>query len=132
MSNLSTTSRGSLARNGFDILGWDPLRSLFGGWNSGFGIDVTRTETGYDVEMPVAGFKPEQIEVTVEDGVLTASGKAEKRSFRRSIVLPESIDPDAIDAKVDNGLLTLTLKLHAKAQPKRIEVKNVSIKNVNV
>jgi HSP20 family protein len=125
MSNLSTTTRGSLARNGFDLLGLDPFRSLFGSWNSGFGVEVTRTDSGYEVEMPVAGFAPNQIEVTVEDGVLTASGKTEKRSFRRSVVLPEEIDTDAIDAKVENGLLTLTLKLHPKAQPKRIEVKNV-------
>jgi HSP20 family molecular chaperone IbpA len=123
MSNLSTTTRGSLARNSFDLLGWDPFRSLFGSWNSGIGIEVTRTDTGYEVEMPVAGFAPNQIDVTVEDGVLTASGKTEKRSFRRSVVLPEDIDTEAIDAKVENGLLTLTLKLHPKAQPKRIEVK---------
>ena len=131
MSNLATTPRGTMARTGFDLLGWDPFRSIFGGWGTGstLGIDVNRTETGYDVEMPVAGFTPEQIEVTVEDGVLTASGKNEKRSFRRSVMLPEEIDADATEAKVENGLLTLTLKLHPKVQPKRIEVKSVSVKN---
>ncbi|MGH7738322.1 MAG: Hsp20/alpha crystallin family protein [Candidatus Tyrphobacter sp.] len=129
MSNIAPANRGALARNGFDIFGWDPLR-LFGNWSHGLGIEVVRTENGYDVEMPVAGFKPDEIEVTVEDGVLTASGKSEKRSFRRSVVLPEEIDTDAIEAKVEDGLLTLTLKLHPKAQPKRIEVKNVSVKNV--
>ncbi len=112
------------------MLGWDPLRGLLGNWGSSLGIDVTRTESGYEIEMPVAGFTPEQIEITVEDGVLTASGKAEKRSFRRSVALPEDIDTDAIEAKVENGLLTLALKLHPKAQPKRIEIKNVSVKNV--
>jgi HSP20 family molecular chaperone IbpA len=130
MSNLSTTSRGNLSRNGFDLLGWDPFRGLLGNWGSSLGIDITRTETGYEIEMPVAGFTPEQIEVTIEDGVLTASGKNDKRSFRRSVVLPEEIDTDAIDAKVENGLLTLALKLHPKAQPKRIEVKPVSVKSV--
>lgn len=130
MSNLSTTSRGNLGRNGFDLLGWDPFRGLLGNWAPGMGIEVARTESGYEIEIPVAGFTPEQIEVTVEDGVLTASGKSEKRSFRRSVLLPEEIDTDATEAKVENGLLTLTLKLHPKAQPKRIEVKNVSIKNV--
>lgn len=124
MSNLST--RSNLARNGFDLLGWDPFRS-FGSWSPG--MEVTRTESGYEIEMPVAGFAPNQIEVTVEDGVLTASGKTEKRSFRRSVVVPEDVDSEAIDAKVENGLLTLTLKLHPKAQPKRIEVKSVDVKN---
>lgn len=130
MSNLSTTNRGSLARNGFDVFGWDPFRGLFGNLGQGMGIEITRTEQGYEIEMPVAGFTPEQIEVTVEDGVLTASGKNEKRSFRRSVMLPDEIDSDATEAKVENGLLTLTLKLHPKAQPKRIEVKNVSVKSV--
>lgn len=130
MSNLSTTSRGTLARNGFDLLGWEPFRGILGNWGSSMGIDVTRTEQGYEIEMPVAGFTPEQIDVTVEDGILTASGKSEKRSFRRSVMLPEDIDTDAIDAKVENGMLTLSVKLHPKAQPKRIEIKNVSVKNV--
>jgi HSP20 family protein len=124
MSNLST--RGNLARNGFDLLGMDPFRA-FGSWSPG--VEVTRTDSGYEIEMPVAGFAPNQIEVTVEDGVLTASGKTEKRSFRRSVVIPEDVDSDAIDAKVENGLLTLILKLHPKAQPKRIEVKSVDVKN---
>ncbi len=130
MSNLSTTPHGNLSRNGFDLLGWDPFRGLFGNWGSGLGVDVTRTESGYEIEMPVACFTPEQIEVTVEDGVLTAAGKSYRRSFRRSVVLPDEIDTDAIGAKVENGLLTLTLKLHPKAQPKRIEVKSVSVKSV--
>jgi HSP20 family protein len=125
MSNLSTTTRGSMGRNGaFDLLGWDPFRNLFGSLNQGMGMEVTRTESGYEVEIPVAGFTPDQIELTVEDGILTASGKSEKRSFRRTVLLPEEIDTDAIDAKVENGLLTVTLKLHPKAQPKRIAIKS--------
>lgn len=125
MNNLSTTHRGNMARNGaFDLLGWDPFRNLFGSLNQGMGMDVTRTESGYEVEIPVAGFTPDQIELTVEDGILTASGKSEKRSFRRSVLLPEEIDTDSIDAKVEHGLLTIALKLHPKAQPKRIEIKS--------
>ena len=130
MSNLSPTTRGNIARNGFDLSGWDPFRNLFGSsLGLSTGIEITRTSQGYEVEMPVSGFTPEQIEITVEDGVLTASGKNEKRSFRRSIVLPDEIDSDSIEAKVENGLLTLTLALHPKAQPKRIPIKNVSPKN---
>jgi len=128
MSNLSTAARSGFGRNGFDLAGFDPFRGLFGGLGYLGGIEIARTESGYDVEIPVAGFTPEQIEITAEDGVLTVSAKSEKRSFRRSFVLPEEIDTDSIDAKIENGLLTLTLPLHPKAQPKRIAIRTISEK----
>jgi HSP20 family protein len=123
MSNLSTSQQGILPRTGIGLLDWDPFRGLFNSSNWGFGTEITRTDTGYEIEIPAPGYAASQIEVTVEDGVLTAQGKNEKRSFRRSIMLPEEIDTDQIDAKVENGLLTVALKLHPKAQPKKIEVK---------
>src|SRR5579871_6525823 len=91
-------------------LGWDPFRNFFTGASAFTGIDVTRTDDGgYAVEIPVAGFKPEEIDVTLEDEVLTVRGKSEKRQFTRSLLLPDDIDADNIDAKVENGLLTLGL-----------------------
>jgi len=87
------------------------------------GMEVTRTESGYNVEIPVAGFRPDQIEATLEDSVLTVAGKNEKRSFTRSLVVPDDIDAEKIDAKVEDGMLTLALTLHPKAQPKRITIK---------
>ena len=61
--------------------------------------------------------------MTVEERVLTVSGKTERRSFQRSILLPEEVDAETIDAKVEHGMLTLGLHLHPKAQPRKIEVK---------
>ena len=88
--------------------------------------DVQKTEDGWNVEIPVPGYKPDQIDVTVEDRVLTVTGKTERRSFQRSILLPEDVDAEAIDAKVEHGMLTLALRLHPKAQPRKIEVKVVN------
>ena len=51
------------------------------------GVDITRTDNGYSVEIPAPGFKPSEIDVTFE-----------------------------------NGMLTLTLSVHAKAQRKKIDV----------
>jgi HSP20 family protein len=99
-----------------ELWGFDPFRFS--------GIDVARTETGYSIEMPVAGFKPEQIDVTLEDGVLSVIGKNEKRSFSRSISVPEDVDEERIEAHVQDGMLTLTLTLLPKAQPKKIAVKS--------
>ena len=50
-------------------------------------------------------------------------GRGERRRFTRTVVLPEEIDADKIDARVENGLLTLTLPVIAKMQPRRIEVR---------
>ncbi|MHB8231174.1 MAG: Hsp20/alpha crystallin family protein, partial [Vulcanimicrobiaceae bacterium] len=70
----------------------------------------------------VPGFKPDDSDITLENDTLTVSGKSEKRSFTRSLLLPEEIDSEKIAAKVEHGLLTLNLKLSPKAQPKKIAI----------
>jgi HSP20 family molecular chaperone IbpA len=102
-----------------DWLGFDPFQPL----RSGFGYDVTRTENGYEVEIPVAGFKPEDIEVTFQDEVISVNGKSERRSFSRSFTVPEDVDPEKIEAHVADGMLVLTLARRPEAQPRRIAVK---------
>lgn len=117
MNNLRTRepAYGSLLGRPFaDLWNFDPFRSA--------GIEIARTESGYTIEVPVPGFKPDQIEVTLEDGVLSVSGKSEKRSFNRTFTVPEEVDAERIEASVEHGLLTLTLNLLPKAQPKRIAV----------
>jgi HSP20 family protein len=102
------------------LLGFDPFRNFTG---ATLGVDVTRLEDGgYSVEVPVAGFKPEEIDVTLEENVLTIAGKSEKRNFARSLLLPEEIDGENIGAKVEHGLLTLTLNMHPKTQPRKITI----------
>ncbi|HEX3458275.1 MAG TPA: Hsp20/alpha crystallin family protein [Candidatus Baltobacteraceae bacterium] len=101
--------------------GFDPFQYLRA--TNGFEYDVTRTETGYEVEVPVPGFTPNQVEVIFKDGVLTMAGKNERRSFSRSFTIPEDVDVDSIEAKVENGMLQLSLRRHPEAQPKKIDVK---------
>jgi HSP20 family molecular chaperone IbpA len=118
-------TRGALAaRSVFgDLLGYDPFRNFFTGFGAVAGLDVRRDDSGgYTLEIPVAGFKPEEIDVTLEDDVLTITGKNEKRQFRRSLLLPDDIDRENIGARVEHGMLTLTLRAHPKAQPKKIAV----------
>ncbi len=105
-----------------DLLGFDPFRlqpTVPTGWQ----FEINKSESGYTVELPVPGFKPEEIEVTVEDRVLTIVGKSAKRQFTRTLVLPEEIDAENLEATVEHGMLTLALRLHPKAQPRRIPVK---------
>lgn len=121
--NGGRNGEGSLLARPFsDIWNFDPLRLLSSG--STYGIDIARTESGYTLEVPVPGFKPDQIEVTLEEGVLMVKGRNEKRNFSRTFTLPEDVDEERIDANVEHGMLTLTLTLQPKAQPKRITVKS--------
>lgn len=104
-----------------DLLGFDPFQSLRSNW--GFAYDVTRTENGYEVEVPVPGYKPEDVEVTYQDDVIAINAKGERRAFSRSFVVPEDVDPDKIEARVTNGMLVLTLARRPEAQPRRITIK---------
>ena len=105
-----------------DVLGWDPFPNFYSGASQFHGLEIARTENGYTVELPVAGFKPDQIDVTLDHNVLTVSGKGDKRQFTRSLLLPEEIDAETIQANVEDGLLTLVLSFHPKAQPRKINV----------
>lgn len=101
-----------------DLLGFDPFQSM-----RGFEYDVTRTENGYEVEVPVPGFRPDDVEVTYQDDVIAVSAKSDRRSFSRSFTVPEDVDPEKIEAKVSDGMLLLTLSRRPEAQPRRIAVK---------
>jgi HSP20 family molecular chaperone IbpA len=104
-----------------DLLGFDPFAPLRSNW--GLTYDVTRTDSGYEVDVPVPGFKPEDVEVTYQDDVISIHAKGDRRSFARSFTVPEDVDPDKIEARVNDGMLVLTLARRPEAQPRRIEVK---------
>ena len=114
-----------------DLLGFDPLRGFLPGLTQApgtFGVEINRTEDGYTVEIPVPGFRPEQIDVTVQEETVMVSGKSDRRNFTRTLILPEDIDPDGISANVDQGMLTLNLRQRPERQPRRITVQSGSAK----
>jgi HSP20 family molecular chaperone IbpA len=124
MADLMVRPNGAARGLVGDMFGFDPFRGLLG-TSPASGTEVQRTENGWLVEIPVPGYKPDQIDVTVEDRVLTVTGKTERRNFQRAIMIPEDVDAEGIDAKVEHGMLSLVLNLHPKAQPRKIEVKVV-------
>jgi len=103
-----------------DLFGFDPFQALRSNW--AFDYDVSRTETGYEIEVPVPGYKPEQIDVTLKGGVLSVNGKGDRRTFSRSFSVPEDVDNDRIAAHVADGMLILTLERRPETEPKRILV----------
>lgn len=106
---------------------WEPFRSLMpSNISNVFGMEVTRTDDGFDVEVPVPGYRPEDIDITYQDGVITVSGRSDRRTFTRSLTVPDDIDEDQMEANVENGILTLHLKQMPQRQPRRISIRGAT------
>jgi HSP20 family protein len=120
--NQNGGTQRQMAWNSFrDIFGgFDPLQSLNSNW--AYEYDVTRTDRGYEVEVPVPGFKAQQVEVTFKDGILSVNGKNDRRTFTRSFTVPEDVDADHISARVADGMLVVSLNRRPEAQPKKISI----------
>ena len=102
-------------------------------------VDVRELDDRYVLEAELPGMTQKDIDVKVEDNLLTISSakteeKEEKKngyimrersssSFRRSFVLPKDADPQKIDAHFKNGLLSLELHKTPESKPRAIEVK---------
>lgn len=122
-----------------DLLAWDPH---FGGrpataFSPAF--EVKETTDAFVVKADLPGVSEADLDVSVHAGVLSISGarSAEERketesytlyerqfgSFSRSFSLPDTADGDRIEAKLDNGVLTLTIGKKEQAKPRKIELK---------
>jgi HSP20 family protein len=100
-------------------------------------VNVALNDGRYVITAPLAGFKPEEVDVTFADGMLTISAKhsEEKKTerdgfFRQEVVsgnfyrqIPVGdIDPKSVKARVENGVLTVTLPAPAEPQPVKITI----------
>jgi len=101
-------------------------------------IDVVETKDAIKFKADLAGLKPEDIKLEVEDNVLTISGerrfeekveedkyyRIERRygSFSRSLALPQAVDENKIEAKYENGVLEVIVPKSEVAKPKKIAV----------
>jgi len=102
-------------------------------------VDITEEDNTYVIKADIPGLDKKDISVTVENGTLRIEGekkeelKKEKDKyfhlertygrFSRNFALPEEVDANGIDAKMNNGVLELRLPKTEKARPKAIEVK---------
>jgi len=100
-------------------------------------VNVELKNGQYVITAPLAGFKPEEVDVTFADGMLTISAKhsEEKKTehdgylrqevvsgnFYRQIPVGE-IDPNAVKAQVENGVLTVVLPAPTQPQPVKIAI----------
>jgi HSP20 family protein len=106
------------------------------GWSPA--IDVAEDDEEFTVRAEVPGLAPEDLDVTVSANSLVLAGEKKEStekegkdfyhtesrygSFHRSIPLPQTVDPEKVEAEYSNGVLEVRLKKSPSAVAKRIEV----------
>ena len=102
-------------------------------------LDISERKDAYLVTVELAGVEADDLEITMEDGLLTIQGerhfahdsseqqfhRVERRygAFRRSITLPAQVQAEQIQASADNGVLQIVVPKMEEAKPKRIQVR---------
>lgn len=110
--------------------------SLRGSWSPAMDIFEDKEKVLVTAELP--GLTRDDIQLQIDNNVLTISGERtldnpEDRErytrieraygrFARSFSLPNTIDSEKIEAKMENGVLRLTLPKRAEAQPRQIPI----------
>ena len=148
LQTRNTTNNGSgspvryVARDPFqvarELLSWDPFAS--GRQMSAYvpPFEVKETNEAFVLKADVPGVAEADLDIAVHNNVLTVSGTrhAEERkegdsfalyerqygSFSRSFSLPDTADGERIEAKLDGGVLTLTIWKKAEAKPRKISL----------
>ena len=102
-------------------------------------VDVKEEDKGFMISADIPGVDPSEIEITMENGILTIRGERKSEStdetgpgfrrvervhgtFCRRFTLPDMADADAISANGAHGVLEVVIPKKAVVQPKRIPV----------
>lgn len=86
-------------------------------------VDVSEDEQAIRLTAEIPGYNPESIKLSLENQVLTMSGEKPGATFERRLTVPNSVDTDRIEARVEHGVLTITLPRAEQAKPREIPVK---------
>jgi HSP20 family protein len=113
-------------RPGLERTAWSPRADLY------------ETDEEFRVELDLPAFEAADVNLTVERGVLTIRGEREVEAeseesdyhvreryvgnFTRRFSLPRNIDAEHVEAKLENGVLSVLLPKAAEAKPRQIEV----------
>ncbi|GAB6090707.1 Hsp20/alpha crystallin family protein [Spirochaeta dissipatitropha] len=99
-------------------------------------LDVIEKDNAYTVYIDLPGVKQKDVDVSLTSNVLTISGKRHSEtkskedgvsketaaSFERSLTLPEGIDAEKVEAKMENGVLELHIPKSAAAVARKIPI----------
>jgi HSP20 family protein len=101
-------------------------------------MDLIETDKDFVLKADLPGLSESDVNIELEDNVLTISGerKAEHEerqagyyrversfgAFRRSLTLPEGVDPDSVKATFSNGVLEVTVPKPAAQVPRKVQI----------
>jgi HSP20 family protein len=104
-------------------------------------IDMYQTKDNVVIKSTIAGVKPEDIDVTIANDMVTIRGERKRDfevssedyfyqecywgNFSRSVVLPVDVDIENVGADLKDGILTVILPKAAKARAKKIKVASI-------
>ena len=104
-------------------------------------IDMYQTKDNVIIKSTIAGVRPEDIDITVANDMVTVKGSRRKEEsvtqddyfyqecywggFSRSVIIPVDIDSEHIEADLKDGILTLIIPKAAKAKTKKVKVKGL-------
>ncbi len=104
-------------------------------------IDMFQTKDNVIIKSTIAGVRPEDIDITVANDMLTIKGARKKEdnisqddyfyqecywgNFSRSVIIPVDIDSEEIEADLKDGILTVIIPKAAKAKTKKVKVKGL-------
>ncbi len=89
-------------------------------------VDIFENDREIRIDADFPGVTPDAVSVQLEGLELTLDGRREgprPSRLRRSFRVPETIDPDGVDAQLENGVLRVRLPKRDAAVPRRIEVR---------
>jgi HSP20 family protein len=102
-------------------------------------LDISERKDAYLVTVELPGVEAEDLEITMEDGLLTIQGerhfahdsseqqfhRVERRygAFRRSITLPAQVRAEQIEASFEDGVLQILVPKMEEATPKRVQIR---------
>jgi HSP20 family protein len=122
-----------------ELLSWDPFFAGRAPTAFSPAFEVKETADAFVVKADLPGVAEADLDIAVHSNVLTVSGTraAEERregenfalyerqfgSFSRSFSLPDMADGERIEAKLDAGVLTLSIAKKAEAKPRKISLR---------
>lgn len=101
-------------------------------------VDIQETDNAYQVYAELPGLSKKDVDITVESNMLTLSGERkwhDERSregyrrmeraygkFSRTFQLPQTVRPEDVEARFENGLLLITIPKAEEARPRKIAI----------
>lgn len=102
-------------------------------------MDLLETAEHYVLRADLPGLSDDDIDIQLQDNVLTVTGERNAEheqqqegyhrlerafgTFSRSLTLPDGVDPDAIQARVDRGVLEIRIPKPEQRKPRQVHIK---------